>query len=84
MSKHIIIIGIALIIGIYLYKKHRRIEKIDFLNLNASANGKWTQLTPEELDHVYKTIALSKKGFNPSDQEQLELIQILKKYNISL
>lgn len=86
MNKNILILLVIIAIGIYLWKKSRdksRVEMIDFLNVNVSnVDGKWTNMSNDELASVYKTFALIKTGIRPKIEDYTQAMDTLKKYGI--
>lgn len=80
-----ILIGIAVIL--FFIKRGRaktRIEMIDYLNINVSnADGKWTQMSNDELASVYKVMALIKQSIKPTEQAYIDAMDVLKKYDVT-
>lgn len=85
--KNIVYILIALAIILFVIKRGRqtsRIDMIDFLNANVSnVDGKWTQMSNDELASVYKVMALIKQSIKPTEQAYITAMDTLKKYNIA-
>lgn len=83
-----VIMTILIIAAIlFIVKKSRtksRIDMIDFLNAKVSnADGKWTQMSTDELGKVYKVMSLVTQSIRPTEQAYIEAMDVLKKYGVT-